>query len=138
MLKPGLEGAPAKARRSANPQGLANRRGRLLLQLAPPGDRDALVQLPHLLLLPLALPFGRFLFRPHPPHHSQIGALHGEPPGHRHVVLRPARLSSPLPRACASCAVGPDHYARSPRSPASFSCLPSWYGKVAATRFHFT
>jgi hypothetical protein len=61
MLLASRSGLPAKARRSANPQGLANRRGRLLLQLAPPpGDLQPLNAASASPPPPAALPPPRF------------------------------------------------------------------------------
>ena len=106
----------SRKRGGVSPDRVPDRRRRLRvlmerhLQILPPpfdvGAREA----------PLLFPLARLdllgfcLLGPHPPHHSRIGALHGDPRRQqRHVVLRPARSSSPLPRASA---LGPDHYAR--------------------------
>jgi hypothetical protein len=88
----------------------------------PPRDRGPRLQLPHLLFLPLALPFGGILFLPDPPHHSRIGARHADPRRqHRHVVRWPAGSSSTLPRAGA---LGSDHYAPLAAVPVSSRCSP--------------
>jgi hypothetical protein len=60
-------------------------------------------------------------FRPDPPRHSGIGARHADPRRQqRHVVLRPARSSSPLPRAGAWL----DHDARLAAVAVSSRCSP--------------
>jgi hypothetical protein len=101
------EGAP---RRSALATSRA-RAVRLSSASIPQSDRFNLPVLfaPERLLFPtllLALPLYRRLLGPPPPRHSRIGARHADPRRQqRHVVLRPARSSSPLPRAGACCAV---------------------------------
>jgi hypothetical protein len=62
MFSPNWWGSPAKARRSGNPYSMPDRCRRRLVQLPPPREeRDPESSFPHLLLLPLALPLGRFL-----------------------------------------------------------------------------